>query len=239
MVSLKGAREKAKRAAGLQFEAEVKHSIGDQLIGEWEFDEGNGTIAKDSSGYGHNLNLKGSWVSGVSGKSGDYAFQFVGSGWVSTSFSSSIGKGISYSLWFKLPNTNDKMGTFVCLNDISISSLEDNLGQTQYGNAACSGKHWQYPNFNISDTKWHHFFFSKSTHSQLCLDGKCIDVGNATNNIPNIGYIAFNGGCGCGYGNFSQGIIIDNFRIYSEALSSAQIQKLYTEEARKYGIAIK
>jgi len=233
IVNVNNAREKARIAAGLQFSAEVYHALGAYAVGIWNFDEGSGTIAKDSSGNGNNLNLYGNWLEGHTGKSNDYAFQFVGSGWVSTNFGKAIGKGVSYSLWFKLRGTNDTVGTFVCTNDVSIGSLEDNLAQTNYGDYRCGGS-WTNSKFNISDTKWHHFFFSKSAHSQLCLDGKCVDVGDATGNIPDIGYIAFNGGCGCGLSNFNQGIAIDEFRIYNQALSSVQIQKLYAQGLKKH-----
>ena len=59
IVNVNSAREKARIASGLQFEAEVHHSIGDQVVGEWDFDEGSGTIAKDSSGNNNNGTIYG------------------------------------------------------------------------------------------------------------------------------------------------------------------------------------
>ena len=53
---------------------------------------------------------------------------------------------------------------------------------------------------------------------KVCLDGDCDILGDSTSNIPDISRIEFNGGCGCGQSNFSQGIIIDELKIYSEAL---------------------
>lgn len=67
------------------------------------------------------------------------------------------------------------------------------------------------------------YLFSKSTNSLLCKDGKCKNVGDVTGNIPNIKIIRFNGGCGCGYGNFGQGIILDQVMIFSQSLTPDQI----------------
>jgi len=220
LVSLKGMKDKARIAKSLRFSEHLKNTLGAYLIGEWTFDEGTGSIAHDSSGFGHNLtNLNGSWVEGIK----NFAFQCIGSGWVTNSFSASIGKGITYEFWFKLPSTSgdsNGAGTFVCFEDINQSNLEDNLcwgnNYSVFGNYAC-GSSWWTSEFKILDTKWHHFVLSKSSNSKLCLDGKCISLGDMTGNIPEIGKITFNGGCGCGCGNFTQGIIIDELRIYNKS----------------------
>jgi prepilin-type N-terminal cleavage/methylation domain-containing protein len=211
LVNTKSAREKARIAKAIQFSDSIRTGLQDSIVGWWSFDEGTGNVAHDSWA-GNDVNLNGSWVEGIRGS----AYQFVGSGWVATNFGEGIGKGVTYTFWFRLPDTSDTGGTFVCAEDASNGSLEDNLVQTNYGDQGC-GVSWLNSNFNVSDTKWHHFAFSKSSNSKLCLDGNCIDMGDATGNIPNIKRIIFNGGCGCGYSNFSQGIIIDELRIYSRA----------------------
>ena len=45
-------RGKAATANGLNFSAQLNHSIGDRASGIWNFDEGTGTIIKDSSSNG-------------------------------------------------------------------------------------------------------------------------------------------------------------------------------------------
>jgi len=218
LVSIKSAKEKARLNKAFQFDASLKHALGDAIIAGWSFNEGGGTTAYDNWG-GHTINLIGSWVSGVSGDSNDYAFQFRASGWVTTTFSQAIGEGVSYSFWFKLPNTNDLYGSFIAIEDKNNVSIEDNLVQSssQYGDVGCFGRRWLTTEFHVSDTKWHHFAFSHSSNSKICLDGKCVEAGDATSNIPDIGKIIFNGGAGCGWGSFSQGIIIDEFFIYNQA----------------------
>jgi len=198
--------------------------LNKDLVAYWKFDEGSGNKAKDII-QGLEVNLNGEWVEGKAG----YAYKFVGGGWIATSFEKGVGNGVSYVLWFKLPDTSDTYGTFVCLEDVSDVYLEDNLGQSTstYGDTACSGKHWYDSSLVVKDTNWHMYVFSKGSNSILCRDNMCGNVGDATNNIPNIGKLYFNGGCGCGWGNFAQGIIIDEFRIYDRALTQEEINALY------------
>ncbi len=58
--SLNTARNKAKIAAGKQFEANVYHAAGDQAIGMWEFIECSGSAAADTSGNNGTATLVGS-----------------------------------------------------------------------------------------------------------------------------------------------------------------------------------
>ena len=51
------AREKARIARALQFEATLYHSYGDRAVGMWKFDEGGGNVTYDSSGNGNNLTI--------------------------------------------------------------------------------------------------------------------------------------------------------------------------------------
>ena len=200
---------------------ETIFDLNQYLIGYWKFNEGSGSTTKDEI-QNLEVNLNGQWTSGKFGS----AYQFVGRGWVSTTFPSAIGNGVTYVFWFKLPDTSDISGTFFCVQDVSDRSLEDNLGQTSYGDLGCYGR-WTNSGFNVNDDEWHFYAFSKSTTSILCKDNECVNLGDATNNIPNINHIEFNGGCGCGYGNFGQGIIIDEVRIYNRALSAEEIKALY------------
>jgi len=50
-VSLGPARERARIAKALNFEAQVHKALGADIVGWWDFNEGEGDIAKDLSGY--------------------------------------------------------------------------------------------------------------------------------------------------------------------------------------------
>jgi prepilin-type N-terminal cleavage/methylation domain-containing protein len=76
IASLNLTRENGRLAAGKQFDASLKHSLGDQLEGQWNLDETSGTIANDSSGNGRNGTITNvGFVSGVF----NGAFSFDGS----------------------------------------------------------------------------------------------------------------------------------------------------------------
>ena len=126
---------------------------------------------------------------------------------------------MTYSFWFKLVDTEDLYGGFLCADD---DGIKDNFVQSyssdRYGLKGLGADDlWSANGLAVSDTEWHHFVFSKSTDSKLCLDGDCVTVGDATGNIPDIDTIIFNGGCGGGYSNFDGGVAIDELIIYSES----------------------
>jgi hypothetical protein len=55
--NLKGAKQKATIAKGQTFSSSIQQKIGADLVGAWDFDEGAGTTAKDSSGMNNNGTL--------------------------------------------------------------------------------------------------------------------------------------------------------------------------------------
>ena len=199
------------------------------LVGYWTFDEGTGTTAQNSSNKGSDLNITltlGVWVpSKING-----AFQTPIS-IINKNFITAIGEGKTYIFWFGLPSgTSDFSGTFFCVEDNADALKEDNLGQTAYGDNVCSGYGGNKINsaFNVSDTNWHMFAFSKSSNSLLCKNDSCVSVGDTTMNISNIKRITLNGGCGCGYSTFGDyGVILDDIRIYNRAFSDAEIKAIY------------
>ena len=66
--SMKSSNDKAKLAASQSFEASIGRVVGDQIIGEWLFDEGSGTTARDTSGNGNDGTISGAtWTSGING----------------------------------------------------------------------------------------------------------------------------------------------------------------------------
>lgn len=54
IISFSSARDKARIANGLNFEAQLLRSLGDEVVGRWDFDDCSGTTFVDSSGYNNN-----------------------------------------------------------------------------------------------------------------------------------------------------------------------------------------
>ena len=106
LVSIKGARKKARIASLLQFSASIKNAIGDRIVGEWRFEEGDGNSVADTSGNDNN----GTW-----NEVGDHwepndisqlgtAGKFDGDDYVKISSSSSLdtlngSEGITLEVW--------------------------------------------------------------------------------------------------------------------------------------------
>jgi len=63
LVSIKGARERARIAKIMQYAASVHHLLGAYLVAEWKFDEGTGTTAYDTSGNGADITGTLNWSS--------------------------------------------------------------------------------------------------------------------------------------------------------------------------------
>ena len=59
LVSMKGMREKARIASALKFSQSLQNSLGSESVGVWSFDEGEGTIVHDSSGYNNHCTIYG------------------------------------------------------------------------------------------------------------------------------------------------------------------------------------
>ncbi len=120
MVSLKSAREKAKIASGLRFEAETKYSIGDQLLGEWEFDDQKNPATDYSMNNNKAIIYEATYKCASSNK--DYtpsgkgcSLYFDGNDYVDVgnidNWNPDKG-GTTISLWVKPSVTNKRMAVF-------------------------------------------------------------------------------------------------------------------------------
>lgn len=244
LVSLKSAKEKAKVAAGLNFAAQVHHALGAYAVGIWDFDEGSGGIAKDTSGNGNDGDIVGAtWSAEGNTPSGKgYALSFDGSNdyisisnnpifniqtltivaWVNFSDNSS-------SFVFEKGNVNTQYSLFSHGTDIvfrtkPVGEAYDTLSTTK-------------ANAGITNNKWHFITatFDGKT-KKLYVDGKLKlsrDWEKVIETNPNGSSIGRFGGTTSGY--FFTGLI-DDVRIYEQALTSAQIRKLYVEGAKGRGL---
>jgi prepilin-type N-terminal cleavage/methylation domain-containing protein len=74
LASLNSARDKARIAAALGFATSVHNALGSEAVGLWDFGEGSGSVAVDTSGAGDNGTISGNpaWVNGLKGKALDF-----------------------------------------------------------------------------------------------------------------------------------------------------------------------
>ena len=263
-VSLGGARDKAKIAAGLSFESSVHHSIGDRAVGIWDFDNN----LNDSSGEGNN----GTWENtGGPAPGGNFkctnddtpsgngcSIYFNGSNdYITTPLTNGFSTAFSTSFWVD----------FITLNNVYNGTIAQQIS----GAPNVSGRCWYYQsgvfklyarsaNVNFVNSESTGFIPNLNTQYHLTTtwdsvgDGKIrfyvngvleyISIGSSSSamtGLPKflIGALQWeNSSQNSVISSQTGNVKIDNVRIYNQALSEAQIKQLYAEGAEKHNLAI-
>lgn len=205
------------------------------LIGHWDFEEGSGVQALDSSGNsldGTNFN-----TNYVSGKVGNYALNFNGSNsYVQIGYSPLLNPdSVGISLWFK-PNTNQQGsaaildkghgdGTNPYYGGYFLQYFEESpTFQAGYGNGN------SFPVLDsggdYKDGQWHHIVSNLgASEIALYIDGQLISQISGQGAITDNPSDLFFGRHGV-LGRFYNGAI-DDIRIYDGALSETNVKQLY------------
>lgn len=231
--SVNSARDKARVAAGRQFDATIKHVAGDYLVGEWLFDDAGNRYA-DTSGSGNNGSCT-SCPSVTTGFNGGSALSFNGGTYVVLGNSSSLNftNAITLSLWVKTGTTGD--GPLFSKGVVnSTTELSLGFGYSNPNLLVARPYHYNfqvtYPHgFSASD--WHFLAMSVGPDgTKLYVDGKLVSSNSNTviaSNSENLtlgrtgastGYIAYYSGA------------IDDARMYNKVLTASEIGKIYALE---------
>ena len=232
--SLNDARDKGRIAAGQKFGASLHHAIGDELVGEWKFDDSDtlGT-AHETSGNKFNGVIHNAIYS--SNGMFDNAMKFDGDDdYVEiTSDSRLTPESITIEMWAH-QDVREPEWTYL-LEKAGFSSYnlisEDTHAINHIGFTVVVGgnSYRLWGNQGLKIEKWSHVAFtynSDTGEQRTYFDGKldtvsanvsgAIDTAAGSLRISGSGVKSFNGS-------------IDNVRIYSKVLTSAQIQKYYAE----------
>ncbi len=243
-IGLKG-RERARRAAALQFSATVHNTLGAYLVGEWKF-EGD---VKDTSGNGNNGTIYGNpvWQCEKEDTPGGRgcSLEFDGDDWVTVPASRSLNinkKALTVEAWIKPSEISAIYGTIMYKRNGTFlfrhrhMASNDTLLFIMYD--ATSG--WCYFKQDYPyRAGWRHLVVTyNGSDIKAYADGKefatsltCTQSFRENLNEPLV--IA---NTNPDDEEFSFTGYIDNIRIYEEALTSAQIRKLYVEGAEKHGL---
>ncbi len=238
IVSLSSSRDKAAIASGMQFEASVQHAVGSDILADWEFDDGSGTTASDTSGNGKNATLMNtpSWRCASTNKSytpsgQGCALSFGGTNYVSTP-ALGLGDG-TVSLWFNNYGSNpgsEIMGkrTTGCFSSAVYINNPPDPNMLRIYNTG--------PEVNIGSTKpnqWIQLVVVRTgggATANFYLNGH-LALTNAYN--LNLNDLISTIGASCAGANAFNGSI-DNVRVYGAALSAKSIERLYAEEQNKF-----
>jgi len=260
-VSLRGAsKDKARIASIIQFAATVHHKIGAEAIGIWDFDEGAGASAIDSSGFNSNLTIFGpAWISGEQTPNGKgYALSFDGTddyAAIQNLYYNKAGQieGLTVCVWFKTSYSGGNWLSNQSFIDFDRSKyfsffIRGNDGRLSFSTTDETGSTDDLDSDAIlNDGQWH---FACGVYDGvdkiIYVDGKQ-DIKDSNtyngralgNGEVRYGFIGDGSRASAFNGNrtnrYYQGII-DGVYLYEKGLTSAQIKKIYAQELSKYAI---
>lgn len=246
LVYLGDTQEKARVAKSFQFSESVYHALGSSIVGKWDFDEGSGTTAVDTSGYGNNGTISVATYSTTTPQS------VVGTG--NGRYSLSIDGTAGYVSCGSKSNLMVGPGDFSAEAWINGRHLDGNhsTAERDWIIAAMSG--WSffvsdrklylqrasdpYPSVStpaqLSDNVWYHVAVSVKDGNaiKLYINGRMLGQATIVTPISTPTSVRI--------GNDSQETfdgLIDNVRIYNTSLTVFEIKQHYALEAHSYGIS--
>jgi len=252
LVSLKGSRDKARIAAGLQFESNIYHGLGAYAVGIWDFDD---QTANDTSGNNNDGTITGATFTTDTPSGKGYAMSFDGTNDyidVPDSLSLNITDVITVEAWVKTPSSWAGIGTPRIISRGQVEGLGWSLIVKDVLPAALGfiiatvdgpwGTNYVYGATDIQLNTWYHLVATRENNGILkvylngVLDGidESVGVGAINYGSPVNTYV----GSGAGLGAYWKGLI-DNIRIYDQAMSEAQIKQLYVEGLEKHNLVSK
>ncbi len=235
-IPINRARRGASIARTLQYEASLHRYLGSDIVGWWKLD---GDLT-DISGNNNHGTWKGTsdpvpsekWVDGVPGKEG-YALEFDGSSdYVTTSFEyADIADIGTLSFWFN--SASIASGELLASHHPAgfiIRYISDKIAVYPRSSNVWN---WDFP-FSIN--QWYNLSLTINKNGEnkwdyeLFINGNSLGVKQVNESITH--YFLYIGSR-MGTMNFFNGKI-DDVRIYSRALTSEEIQTIYTETKNKY-----
>lgn len=207
------------------------------LVGNWKFDEGSGSFAADSSGFGnHGTLVNAGWIGGKSGS----AANLNGSGYVSAASSASLNNprtGMTVAMWINLRSAVNLYGALAGRrwgpgwDDLWVLFYDNADGQNRYsfGVRTSNAVYVTGPSGNGDLNSWVHVAGTyDGSRIRIYRNGAEIASAALTGTIPTEATPLFlgagdNGNTGIGeYLNAA----MDDVRLYDRALSASEIQSL-------------
>ena len=249
LVSLGSARDKAKMAKKIQYAASIEHAMGAYAVGSWDFDEGSGTTANDSSGFNNNGTL----------------INMATNARKCTSTDTPSGEGCSLEFDGSNDYVNVLDNSTLEPGRITIAAWVYPLAYYSYGNIVSkrSGGEEYILRFNSTDGRIQGYVYAGGSWRACTTSASITAPLNEWSYLVHTydgstGTVYVNGEKGCTYsytGTINQtspAVLtigaysasserfrgrIDSVRVYDQALSSAEIMKNYAEGIKLLNVA--
>ncbi len=230
IVSMSGARDKARLASGQQLNGQIARTIGDALTGSWSFDECSGATVSDRSGNGNTGTVNGATFSATTPTKTGCSLSFNGASDV-TATGPTYPNGVTISLWMNTTN----IGAQQCLFGQNVGGANflniwmPGNGTVRFETALSSSF---YSNKALVANTWYNIIASYDPASttgkaKIYIDGaldKATDTtwsgGSASNTIRIGSFLA---------GQYFFNGYIDDVRVYSNPLVASEVYQLYAE----------
>ncbi len=203
--------------------------VTDGLVGWWKFDEGSGTSAADSSGYGNTGTLTNgpTWAAGKRGAAVNFDANddFV----VNAAFSWPAGSAISVAFWNYSPGGTQSSAFSVGGSGdpnriLAHAPWDDNVLYWDYGSSGGPGR--ITTNYAGYLNKWTHIVLvNNGTNFQaIYLNGSLITSDTSVDAAPGAQSGIWIGAFGSSYPHNGR---IDDFRVYNRVLTAQEIYAIY------------
>ncbi|MFB0553020.1 MAG: LamG domain-containing protein [Phycisphaerae bacterium] len=199
------------------------------LVAHWKFDDGEGTVAVDSSGNGNDGILNGDpqWVEGKIGG----ALEFNGDDYVNCGNGPSLQlqDAITMAFWFKVEAFQNTWEAFMAKGDDSYrTSRGGGTGDATHmgisGTSVGGGNGWFNGTVIVTGGQWHHMAATyDGAEGRIYIDGVLDVTSPGTGQINISNYDFWIGNNSQQTGRFFHGLL-DDVRIYDGALTEEQIQ---------------
>jgi prepilin-type N-terminal cleavage/methylation domain-containing protein len=243
LVSLSGARDRASIAKTLLYSSEVYHALGADIVGNWNFDEGTGTTANDSSGYYNTGTLVNGpvWTTETPQKAagqgtGKYALSFDGvDDYVGTAKSLPLNPGsFTISHWIKTTASAGQVYTVANASGGNGYRFGIGSGHIQFliGDNS-SSKESGCGTKSVNDNNWHFIVgvYDRGNAFKCYVDG-VLDGSVAIGTYPGMSSSAPSFGKPPCCVPFTG--LMDEVRIYNTVLTATKIQQLYAEGLERH-----
>jgi hypothetical protein len=198
------------------------------IVGSWSFNIFHGASLPDYSGRGNTGTLSGSYTSGVGVQGNAFSAGSAGTGKFTIPNSSSLNLNsvATISFWINSAQSATAYSSILQKSDFSTAGWviqQSNATTGLYLRIDTSGGTNQtYPAMTALDGTWHHIVFVLNNGSVAQYkDGTLANTGTY---IPGTGFSIPTQSLLLNPGSHFPNMLIDDFRIYNRALSSAEVK---------------